>query len=120
AAGYDGLIFVGRAEQPTYLYLDNGRAELRDASRVWGEGARRTEDLLREEVGRKDARVACIGPAGENLVKAAMMVNDYNHFASHGAGALMGSKKLKAIVVRGAGRPPSHDKAALSDAGERW
>ncbi|HEY3118208.1 MAG TPA: aldehyde ferredoxin oxidoreductase N-terminal domain-containing protein, partial [Chloroflexota bacterium] len=120
AAGYDGLIFVGQADRPTYLYLDNGHAELRDASKVWGEGARRTEDLLREEVGHKDARVACIGPAGENLVKAAMMVNDYNHFASHGAGALMGSKKLKAIVARGTRRPPLHDKAALIEAGERW
>jgi len=120
AAGYDGLIITGRADRPTYLYLDNGRAELRDALRVWGKGTRQTEDMLRAEVGRQDARVACIGPAGENLVRAAMLANDYNHFASHGAGAVMGAKKLKAIVARGTRRPPLHDKAALIAAGERW
>jgi aldehyde:ferredoxin oxidoreductase len=120
ASGYDGLIFTGVADRPTYLYLDNGRVELRDASSVWGKGARDTENMLRAEVGRQDARVACIGPAGENLVRAAMLVNDYNHFASHGVGAMMGSKKLKAIVARGSARPPLHDKAALIAAGERW
>src|SRR5439155_8211888 len=65
-------------------------------------------------------RIACIGPAGENLVHAAMLVNDYNHFASHGVGAVMGSKKLKAIVARGTQRPPIHDKRALIEAGQRW
>jgi aldehyde:ferredoxin oxidoreductase len=120
AAGYDGVIATGASERPMYLYLDNGRAELRDASAVWGLGARQTEDRLREEVGHQDARVACIGPAGENLVHAAMLVNDYNHVASHGAGAVMGSKKLKAIVARGSLRPPLHDKMALLAAGERW
>ena len=120
AAGYDGVIATGASDRPVYLYLDNGRAELRDASSVWGLGARQTEDRLRQEVGHQDARVACIGPAGENLVHAAMLVNDYNHFASHGAGAVMGSKKLKAIVARGTSRPPIHDKRALLEAGERW
>src|SRR3954468_4066438 len=70
AAGYDGLIITGQAQQPTYLYLDDGRVSLRDASRVWGKGTRETEDLLRAEVRRQDARVGCIGPAGENLVHA--------------------------------------------------
>ena len=95
------------------------RVELRDASRVWGRGARETEDTLREDVGHKDARVACIGPAGENLVHAAMLVNDYNHYASHGVGAVMGSKRLKAIVVRGSRNVPLADAAKVKEIG-RW
>jgi aldehyde:ferredoxin oxidoreductase len=120
SAGFDGLIFTGAADRPTYLYLDDGRYELRDAGRVWGKGTRQTEDLLRAEVGHQDARVACIGPAGEHLVHAAMLMNDYNHNAAHGLGAVMGSKKLKAVVARGTLRPPIHDKARLIDAGGRW
>jgi aldehyde:ferredoxin oxidoreductase len=119
-AGFDGLIVTGVADRPTYLYVSDDGFELRDAGRVWGKGTRETEDLLRLEVGHRDARVACIGPAGENLIHAAMMVNDYNHVAAHGLGAVMGSKKLKAIVVRGSKRPPIRDKARLIEAGLRW
>lgn len=120
AAGYDGLIIEGVARRPSYLYLDDGRVELRDASTVWGRGTRETEDGLRQQVGHMDARVACIGPAGEHLVPAAMLVNDYNHNAAHGLGALMGSKKLKAIVARGSSAPPLDDKQRLIEAGRRW
>jgi aldehyde:ferredoxin oxidoreductase len=120
SAGYDGLIVTGTAERPTYLYLNEGKAELRDASGVWGLGTRATEDALKREVGRLDARVGCIGPAGENLVHAAMLVNDYNHVAAHGLGAVMGSKKLKAIVAWGTRRPTIHDREALIAAGQRW
>ena len=119
-AGYDGLIIAGVASSPTYLYLDDGRVELRDASTVWGKGTRETENKLREEVKHSDARVACIGPSGEHLVRAAMLVNDYNHNAAHGLGAVLGSKKLKAIVVRGTRPPRLHDKHRLIDAGLRW
>ena len=120
AAGYDGLILEGVARRPSYLYIDGERVELRDAAPVWGLGTRDTEDRLRELVGHRDARVACIGPAGEHVVPAAMLVNDYNHNAAHGLGALFGAKKLKAIVARGTRRPPLHDKKALIDAGRRW
>ena len=120
AAGYDGLIITGEAERPTYLSLDDGRAELRDASSVWGLGTRQTEDQLRQAAGHQDARVACIGPAGENLVRAAMLVNDYNHSAAHGLGAVMGAKKLKAIVARGTRRPRYQDRTRLIEAGRRW
>ncbi len=120
AAGYDGIILSGAASRPSYLYIHDGVAELRDASRVWGLGTRATEDALREEVGIKDARVLCIGPAGENLNRAAMLANDYNHFAAHSGGAVFGSKKLKAIVVSGTARPRLADKAKLIDAGQRW
>jgi aldehyde:ferredoxin oxidoreductase len=74
---------------------------LRDGAKVWGLGTRDSEDRLREIVGNRDARVLCIGPAGENLNRAAMLANDYNHFAAHSGGAVLGSKKLKAIVVSG-------------------
>ena len=100
-SGYDGIILEGAASKPTYLFINDGKPELRDAGKFWGKGARDTEDLLRAEAGIKDARVMGIGPAGEHLVHAAMLCNDYNHSASHSGGAIFGSKKLKGIVVYG-------------------
>jgi aldehyde:ferredoxin oxidoreductase len=120
AAGYDGLILTGVSAQPVYLYITEREVSLRDASRVWGKGTRNTEDLLRQEVGLRDARVACIGPAGENLARGAMVANDYGHNFAHGLGAIFGSKKLKAIVVHGSLRPPIHDRTRLIAAGDRW
>ena len=120
AAGYDGIILNGAAPKPVYLYIKDGKPELRDAAQVWGAGTRDTEDRLREIVGNRDARVLCIGPAGENMNRAAMLANDYNHFAAHSGGAVLGSKKLKAIVVSGTLRPSHRDKAKLADAGLRW
>ncbi len=120
AAGYDGIIIGGASSQPVYLYIDGGKAELRPAAHVWGLGTRQTEDRLRESVASRDAKVLCIGPAGEHLNRGAMLANDYNHFAAHSGGAVFGSKKLKAIVVHGTARPRLHDKAALIDAGWRW
>ena len=120
ASGFDGLIIEGVSAKPVYLFIHEGRAELRDASRVWGKGTRATEDILREEVGLKDAKVLCIGPAGEHLNRAGMLVNDYNHSAAHSGGAVFGSKKLKAVVVHGTARPKIHNKAALIEAGLRW
>jgi aldehyde:ferredoxin oxidoreductase len=120
AAGYDGIIINGASPKPVYLYIHEGKPELRDAAAVWGLGTRDTEDRLREIVGNRDAKVLCIGPAGEHLNRAAMLANDYNHFAAHSGGAVLGSKKLKAIVVSGTARPTIHDKAKLVDAGWRW
>ena len=120
AAGYDGVILNGASPKPVYLYIHEGEPELRDASKVWGLGTRDTEDRLRELVGSRDAKVLCIGPAGENLNRAAMLANDYNHFAAHSGGAVLGSKKLKAIVVQGTKRPSFRDKVKLVDAGWRW
>lgn len=97
AAGYDGVIITGKAQKPSYLYIGEDKLALLDASKVWGKGTRATEELLRAESGHQDARVGCIGPAGENLIRAAMFVNDYNHTAAHGLGAVMGSKNLKAL-----------------------
>jgi aldehyde:ferredoxin oxidoreductase len=120
AAGYDGIIVTGAAPTPKYLYIGEDKVELRDASHVWGKNIRNTEDTLRQESGHQDARIGCIGPAGENLIRAAMLVNDYNHTAAHGLGAVMGSKKLKAFVAWGTKRPRLHDKLRLIEAGMRW
>jgi aldehyde:ferredoxin oxidoreductase len=120
AAGYDGVIVSGAAASPKYLFIGEDTVELRDASHVWGKGIRDTENLLRKESGHLDARVGCIGPAGENLVRAAMLVNDRNHTAAHGLGAVMGSKKLKAFVAWGTKRPRIHEKQRLIEAGVRW
>ena len=120
AAGYDGIILTGASPKPVYLYINEGKSELRDAAKFWGLGTRATEDRLREAVGHREAKVLCIGPAGENMNRAAMLANDYNHFAAHSGGAVLGSKKLKAIVVHGTKRPTFRDKAKLVDAGWRW
>ena len=76
AAGYDGIIVQGASAKPVYLYIKDGKPELRDAAQLWGLGTRETEDRLREIVGERDSRVLCIGPAGENLNRAAMLAND--------------------------------------------
>jgi aldehyde:ferredoxin oxidoreductase len=119
-AGFDGIILEGVSANPVFLYINDGIVELRDASVFWGLGARETEKQLREHVGLPDAKIMCIGPAGENLVPAAMLVNDLNHSASHSGGAVFGSKKLKGIVVHGTSRPHIKNKKALIDAGQRW
>jgi aldehyde:ferredoxin oxidoreductase len=103
-AGYDCLIVHGRAATPVYLWINDGQVEIRDARHLWGKDVRETTRLLHEEVGDPLAQVAVIGQGGENLVLfAAIMVSFYNAAARGGAGAVMGSKKLKAVVVRGHG-----------------
>ena len=108
--GYDGIFFNGISEKPVYLYVKNGMAELRDASRLWGKDAVEAEDILIKETGGK-SRVALIGPAGENLSLISGIVNDRGRMAARsGLGAVMGSKKLKAVVLNGAKRIPVHDR----------
>lgn len=102
-AGFDGIIFEGAAEKPVYLYINNGNVELRDASHLWGKTVYETTDEVLKETD-ENARVACIGPAGEKLVLYAGVMNDKHRAAGRsGLGAVMGSKKLKAVVVRGTG-----------------
>jgi aldehyde:ferredoxin oxidoreductase len=101
-SGYDGIVFAGIAPQPVYLSLREGRAELRDASHLWGKDNYETEACLRQETGDETAKVISIGPAGENLVRFAGIVTDKGSLAARsGLGAVMGSKKLKAVVIRG-------------------
>jgi aldehyde:ferredoxin oxidoreductase len=104
-AGYDGLIVHGRAKTPTYILIENGKTELRDAQGLWGLTSEQTMQKLRDRHGT-DARTVCIGPAGENLVRFAIAVTDNGGGLSNGMGAVMGSKNLKAIVVKGTNRVP--------------
>lgn len=99
--GYDGVIIEGKSEKPVYLWISNGEVEINNADSLWGMGCLETEESLRKELG-KDVKVASIGPAGEKLVRFASILNDEGRAAGRcGMGAVMGSKLLKAIAVRG-------------------
>ncbi|OYT59687.1 aldehyde ferredoxin oxidoreductase [Euryarchaeota archaeon ex4484_178] len=101
-AGWDMIIFEGKSDKPVYLRIEDEKVELKDASHVWGKRIGETEKILTQEFGDKRVQIASIGPAGENLVKfSAIMNNGHRAAARGGVGAVMGSKKLKAIVVRG-------------------
>ena len=102
-AGYDGLIVEGKADGPVYLWVNNDGVEIRDAAHLRGMGAIATRERLKEELG-KSARVATVGPAGENRVTFATLLADNDSSGSSGLGAVMGSKNLKAIAVRGQGK----------------
>jgi aldehyde:ferredoxin oxidoreductase len=113
-AGYDGVLCTGQAPKPVYLVLQDGEAELRDASFLWGLGAYQTQEAIKEELGAGSLRVACIGPAGENLVKYAGIIADRGRAAGRsGMGAVMGSKRLKAVVCHGTGSIPLADREAF-------
>jgi len=99
--GYDGVIFQGVSKKPVYLVCEDGKAELRDASHLWGLKVPETTDTIQKELGSQ-FKVACIGPAGEKLARLACVMNDKHRAAGRcGLGAVMGSKKLKAIAARG-------------------
>ncbi|MBO3800332.1 MAG: aldehyde ferredoxin oxidoreductase family protein [Candidatus Brockarchaeota archaeon] len=101
-AQWDGIIFTGRSDSPTYLFIDDENVELRDASHLWGRTTWETEQMIREELGDDTVRVAAIGPAGERLVRIGNITNDRNRQVGRtGMGAVMGSKNLKAVAVRG-------------------
>ena len=103
-AGYDQVICYGRSPMPVYLWIDDDRVELRDASHLWGKTTWETHDLLAEELGDKGISELTIGPAGENLVRITKVYNDKARAGGKcGMGAVMGSKNLKAVVVRGTG-----------------
>lgn len=109
-AGYDGILITGVAERPVYLSVVEGRAELHDAAGLWGLDSYAAQERLRQALGDRRARVACIGPAGENLVRMAAVMNDHGRAAARtGLGAVMGAKRLKAIAVRGSARVPLAD-----------
>lgn len=103
-AGYDMVILEGRASSPCYLWVYNETVEIREADHLWGRTVWETEERLRAELGVPDTIIASIGPAGENLVRFACIMNDLHRAAGRsGVGAVMGSKNLKAIAVRGTG-----------------
>jgi len=117
--GYDGIIVKGASDRPVYLYVSDEKVEIRDASHLWGTDTYETEKKLKEDVGDKRAQVMCIGLAGENLVKYANVINDRGSTAGRcGMGAVMGSKKLKAVVARGGKKPPIADEMGYKSARE--
>lgn len=110
-AGYDGIIIKGRSEDPVFLVVDDGAAELRDASDLWGLDVHETTDVIQEDF---KGSVATIGPAGENQVRFASIINERHRAAGRGgAGAVMGSKNLKAIAVKGKQQIPVADSEKL-------
>ena len=112
-AGYDAVFFTGISPKPVYLLIDEGKAELKDASSVWGKDSYETEDMLAAQYG-KDSRVACIGPSGEKLSPISSIMTDHGSAAGRsGLGAVMGSKKLKAVVARGTKTVLVVNKASL-------
>ncbi len=100
-AGFDTILFLGQSRKPVYLLVDQGQASILEAGGLWGQDTYQTEDALKEKHGA-DCQVACIGPAGENLSAISGICTDKGRFAARSAlGAVMGSKKLKAVVVKG-------------------
>ena len=122
-AGHEGIFITGKASKPTYLWIEDDRVELRDAGHLWGLDTRETERRLKLELGgdQENISVASIGPAGEALLPGAMVKADRNHGSGKGSpGAVMGSKNLKAIAVRGTGAVPVFDGEGLVASSAEW
>jgi aldehyde:ferredoxin oxidoreductase len=102
AAGYDAVFFTGVSAKPVYLFINDGKAELKDGTSLWGKDTQTTEKMLYEDTGEKGLKFACIGPSGESLSLISSIIADRGRVAARsGVGAVMGSKKLKAIAVKG-------------------
>ena len=115
-AGYDMVILEGKAAKPSYILISDAKVEIRDASAYWGKLVGETTDALKAECAERKARVMCIGPAGERLSPIAAILNDkYRAAGRSGVGAVMGSKNLKAIVVRGTGKVVPADNAKAEE-----
>jgi len=118
-AGYDALFFTGISAKPVYLFINNGKAELRDAAHIWGKDTYQTEEMLKSELGR-DVEVACIGPSGENLSLISAVINKSRTAARSGLGAVMGSKKLKAVAVKGKMKVPLANEEKTKELRKKW
>ena len=109
-AGFDGLLFEGKADEPVYAYVEDGEVELRDASHLWGMGVHKTRDTIEEEVDGsygKNLSIMTTGPGAENLVRYACIMNEHDRASGRGGtGAVMGSKNLKAIVIKSSTKMP--------------
>lgn len=103
-AGYDNIVIHGKSKQPVYLWIENDKVLLRSAEELWGKTTAETEKLIKDDIGQDDIQVLCIGPAGENLVRpACIVVSGFRVAGRCGLGAIMGSKNIKAIAVKGTG-----------------
>jgi aldehyde:ferredoxin oxidoreductase len=119
-AGYDVIVVEGKSDRPVYLWICDGKAEIRGAGRLWGEKTKETQDAIRSELGDERVRVAMIGPAGERVVPYACIMNGlYDAAGRGGLGAVMGSKNLKAIAVRGHTPPPVANPERIKEI-NRW
>ena len=119
-AGYDAIIIEGKAEKPVYLWIQDGEVEIRDATHLWGKTTEESQMMIRTELGDERIRTAQIGPAGENMVRYACIINDLKHAAGRtGMGAVMGSKNLKAVACRGHHLPPLADSEAVGEV-SKW
>jgi len=113
-AGFDAIIIEGKAQAPVYLWIEDGKVEIKDARNLWGKPTKDVQDALKKEHG-SGTRVCQIGPAGENMARFACIVNDINHAAGRcGLGAVMGSKNLRAIAVRGHQKFPIANQEATT------
>jgi aldehyde:ferredoxin oxidoreductase len=114
-AGWDGIIITGKSATPVYLYIHNGTVQFKDAQLLWGKDTHETPQLIEAELKDKQVKVACIGPAGENMVTYAMISTEYYRaFGRLGGGAVMGSKNLKAVAIRGT------NEVKVADLGTFW
>jgi len=119
-AGFDAVIVQGVSEKPVYIWINNGAVEIRDAGDLWGLDVADAKQSVLQSLGLRKVRTAIIGPAGENRVRYACVLNDIYHAAGRtGMGAVMGSKKLKAIAVKGSDAPPVANRKDLMDL-NRW
>lgn len=120
AAGYDAIIFEDKADVPVYLAIVDDKVEIRDAGSLWGKLVTETTDMIKKEMPDK-SRVLAIGPGGERLSKMAAIMNDYDRAAGRsGVGAVMGSKNLKAIAVKGSSKPQIANEEKLKEVTSQW
>ncbi|MDD5502042.1 MAG: aldehyde ferredoxin oxidoreductase family protein [Candidatus Thermoplasmatota archaeon] len=113
-AGYDGIIVTGKSDKPVYVSIDNDEFKINDASHLWGKGTYETQSILLKE--QEGCRATSIGPAGENMVRFAAVMNDHGRAAARcGLGAVMGSKKLKAITVKGNKKSPLERESEFNE-----
>jgi aldehyde:ferredoxin oxidoreductase len=114
-AGIDHIVVTGKASEPVYLWIDDGKAEIHSARNLWGKNVRETEQLIKQELADKRVRVAAIGQAGEHLVRIASVIHEERAAARTGMGAVMGSKNLKAVAIRGTKEVPLFDAAGFNE-----
>jgi aldehyde:ferredoxin oxidoreductase len=113
-AGFDAVIIKGKSEKPVYLYINNGEADIKEADKIWGKSTGETHEIIREDLDDNKIQIACIGPAGENLVNYACIVHEYTHINGRtGMGTVMGSKNLKAIAFKGTDKIKMDNKDAV-------
>jgi aldehyde:ferredoxin oxidoreductase len=118
-AGYDAVFVQGASKKPAYIWINDGKVEIKDAAHLWGKDVVETEEALKAELGDKKIRAALIGPAGEKMALISAVINDEHRAAGRGGcGAVMGSKNLKAVVVRGSGNIPVAKPDQLKEANQ--